>query len=323
MTRHVGAETLARYREGDLRRRRLSQVRAHLAGCPRCAALDKDLARVTTLLASVPAPAMPPQVTDRIQAALAAEPALSPAGGRHVSGQPGHAGQAGHAGHAGQPQHTGQPQHAGRGWRLPALRSALVVRGAAVAAAAVVIAGGVYGTIQLTAGGQPGASLSAPGAAAGPARLPAASVGPSLSYVAAGKKAGFTPVSTGTDFQPRQLRSQVRSVLQPGSGNGGSPVNPAPGVTPGPDAAPIAHGHGAASGQSFAGLPVAVLQGCVTRIAGGSRVLLVDVSSYQGRPATVIVTAAPGGGSRIWVAGPGCSRSDSDLIARSSLPAAG
>jgi hypothetical protein len=257
---------------------------------------------------------MPPQVADRIQAAIAAEPTLSPAGARHGSGQPGHAG------------HAGQPGHAGRGWRLPALRSALAVRGAAVAAAAIVIAGGVYGTIQLTAGGQPGASLSAPGAAAGFARLPAASVGPSLPYFAAGKKAEFRPVSTGTDFQPRQLRSQVRSVLQPGerlSANGGSPVNSAPDVTPGPDAAPDADGHGAASSQSFAGLAVAALQGCVTRIAGGSRVLLVDVGRYQGRQATVIVTAAPGGGSRIWVVGPGCSRSDRDLIAQASLPAAG
>ncbi|MGD0685331.1 MAG: hypothetical protein ABSA03_09455, partial [Streptosporangiaceae bacterium] len=106
MTRHVGAAALARYREGDLRRRRLSRIQAHLAGCARCAALDQDLARVTALLASAPAPAMPPQVTDRIQAALAAESALSPAGRRHASGEPGRGGQ---PGHPGQPSHAGQP----------------------------------------------------------------------------------------------------------------------------------------------------------------------------------------------------------------------
>ena len=188
------------------------------------------------------------------------------------------------------------------------------------------IAGGVYGTIQLTAGGQPGAQSSAAGAAAAPARLPASSLGPSLRYFVAGKKAEFTPVSTGTDFQPRQLRSQVRNALQPNhrlSANAGNGATSVPSAVSSPGATPGRHGPGPESSQSFAGLSVAALQGCVTRIAGGSRVLLVDVGRYQGRPATVIVTAAPGGGSRIWVAGPGCSKSDSDLIAQATLPVAG
>jgi hypothetical protein len=150
--------------------------------------------------------------------------------------------------------------------------------------------------------------------------------GPLLHYLAGGKKAGFTPVSTGTNFEPRRLRSQVRSALQQDerlSADAGSPSTSAPGTTSTQNAAPNVSAPGAGSSQSFAGLPVAALQGCVTRIAAGSRVLLVDVGRYQGRPATVIVTAAPGGGSRIWVAGSGCARSDSDLIAQASLPAAG
>src|SRR5262245_13740039 len=75
MTRHVDAETLARYRHEDLRRRRASRVRAHLAGCERCRALDEDLAGVTMLLADVQPPPIPEHLAARIQTALAAEAA--------------------------------------------------------------------------------------------------------------------------------------------------------------------------------------------------------------------------------------------------------
>jgi hypothetical protein len=62
------------------------------------------------------------------------------------------------------------------------------------------------------------------------------------------------------------------------------------------------------------------------RISAGRRVQLVDVASYQGRQATVIVVAAAAGGtggSQVFVVGPGCSGSDSDLITQASLPGTG
>ena len=98
MTRHVGAEALARYREGDLRGRRSARIRAHLAGCLRCTALDEDLAGVSAMLASAPVPAMPEQVTARISAALTAE-AARPArlGAGHEAEQPGRPGHSRHA----------------------------------------------------------------------------------------------------------------------------------------------------------------------------------------------------------------------------------
>src|SRR6266581_9506263 len=94
MTRHIGAEALASYREGDLGSRKSARIRAHLAGCPRCTAIDHDLAGVTALLASAPAPAMPDQVTTRIQAALTAEAARM-AGAAQVTGARGAGRQAG------------------------------------------------------------------------------------------------------------------------------------------------------------------------------------------------------------------------------------
>ena len=69
MRGHADAETLAAFREGLLSRRKAGQVSAHLAGCPRCAALDGQLAEVTALLTRSAAPPMPDALTAR-------EPAL-------------------------------------------------------------------------------------------------------------------------------------------------------------------------------------------------------------------------------------------------------
>ena len=203
MKRHVGAATLARYREGDLSDRRAARIRAHLAGCRRCTALDEDLAGVSAMLASAPVPAMPEQVTARISAALTAE-AARPArlGAGHEAGQPGHS------------RHASGPGP-GRRWRLPELLSPLAVRAGAVAAAAAVLAGGVYGAVQL-AGGPPASTASSASGISGPARTglhAAAGTGPPLTYTRAGHPAQFIPVSTGRDFQPGLLRSQVRSLL--------------------------------------------------------------------------------------------------------------
>jgi hypothetical protein len=323
MTRHVGAEALARYREGDLGGRRSSRIRAHLARCARCAALDEELAGVSAILASVPGPAMPEQVTTRITAALMAARQAQPNAGLEPgrpelprqSRQPAGPRQPGRSRHAG-------PAGADRRWRLPELRSAVAARALAVAAAAAVVAGGSYGAIQL-AGGPTGASsaASASGSAAGV--LPgAASFGPPQAYNSAGQPGEFTPVSTGAKFQPQLLKSQIRSELQRHSDTGSQATSPLPKSTrlparrSGPnDSAPAI--------RSFRGIPLTALRGCVTRIAAGRAVQLVDVDQYQGKPATIIVVAAPAGGSHIWVVGPGCSRSDSDVIARASLSGAG
>src|SRR6202020_641934 len=155
MTRHVGAEALARYREGDLGGRRSSRIRAHLAGCARCAALDEDLAGVSAMLASAPRPAMPEQVTTRIQAALMAEAArraqpgagLDPAGPEPArpSVRPAGPGHPGGPGQPGRPRHAG-PAGSGRRWRLPELRSAVAARALAVAAAVAVVGRGLFRT---------------------------------------------------------------------------------------------------------------------------------------------------------------------------------
>jgi hypothetical protein len=321
MTRHIGAEDLARYRERDLGSRKSARIRAHLAGCPRCVALDEELAGVTAMLASAPAPVMPDQVTARIQAALRAEaamPVTAAAGTRHETVPPAAAGQ-----HR-QSQHAAGGAGSRRHWRLPELRSRLAVRALGVATAAAAVAGGAYGISQLGAAVQSGASTSAgsAGIAAGPLRqTPARLSGPALHYPVAGRQATITPVSSGTHFVQQHLASQVAGTLRRAGPSlpekQGADISNHRGTRPAPTS----------SGQrkSFHGIPVSALQGCVTRISAGRRVQLVDVASYQGRQATVIVVAAAGGtgGSRVFVVGPGCSGSDSDLITEASLPGAG
>jgi anti-sigma factor RsiW len=59
----------------------------------------------------------------------------------------------------------------------------------------------------------------------------------------------------------------------------------------------------------------AALAACVTRVSGGKVPLLVDAATYEGRPATVI--ALPGGDvghTDVWIVGPKCSNSNSDVI---------
>src|SRR5260370_3645973 len=75
MRRHIDAETLARFRQGDLSPRQNARIRAHLAGCERCRDLNEDLAGVTTLLAGAQPPPIPEHLAARIQTALATEAA--------------------------------------------------------------------------------------------------------------------------------------------------------------------------------------------------------------------------------------------------------
>jgi len=141
----------------------------------------------------------------------------------------------------------------------------------------------------------------------------APSSGPALRYQHDGREGSITPISTGTNFTAAGLGSQVAAeVRKYGAGF----------TKTGPNAQSPAHS-GAASPAAvpgeqlgtFADVPVASLRGCVSRIAAGSLVLLVDVARYRGAPATVIVTEAGETGSmQIWVVGSGCSASRSDVL---------
>src|SRR5690242_21785517 len=71
--RHPDTEALAEYRAGLIGGLRRGRVAAHVAGCAQCASVSERLDAVGSMLASVPAPAVPDEVERRITAALAAE----------------------------------------------------------------------------------------------------------------------------------------------------------------------------------------------------------------------------------------------------------
>jgi hypothetical protein len=316
MRRHVSAVRLARFRQGDLSPRRRARIAAHLSGCSRCTRLSEDLGGVPTLLASVNPPPVPAHLTTRIQAALATEAARKvalPAGSKPAAATAG-GGAAGPAGPAG----GRGPRHglARRGWRprLPSM-TPRVALGAVAAVALVAFGVGMYAIVHSGSSSPSSTSAAAPAGVRPASSAPAvATRGPALQYRHGGRNATITPISSGTDFTASKLSGQVAAQVSKYGG---------PGST---TAGPMTHSENAPSGPAatFGHMAVSALRGCVNRIAAGELVVLVDVARFQGSPATIIVIevsqVAP---QQVWVVGPGCSGSSSDVLERTALSAAG
>ena len=332
MTRHIGAEDLARYREGDLGSRKSARVRAHLAGCPRCTALQADLARGHRAAGQRPSPghARPGHGQDPGRA--------HGRGGQHGGGQHGGGREHGPDGNA------GAGRRARRAWPAPPLaarRRSGRRRAPLAAARAQVSARGprarrrdrgrrdrrrrIRGSASLAAAGQTGAGSSSAGSIAAPApRTPSRLSGPALHYRPGRARGQYHAGFDRDGLRPgSDSASQAAGALRRSTFNLPATAGPDTSSGHGTQHAPGTGGH---APRSFAGLPVSALQGCLTRISAGRTVLLVDVDGYQGKPATIIVVAGGAGGtsgSRVFVVGPGCSASNSDLVTEASLPSTG
>ncbi len=345
--RHVSAEEIARFGEGDVGRRKAARISSHLAGCSRCAKVREDLAMVPALLARTAAPPMPDHLAARIQTALITESA------RRASPEAGAAGPAGTdiavgtssaaGGGSGAGRGHARPKRHAAGWswpRIPGL-SGPATGWVAAAAAAVLIAGGGSYLVATSTGSSSAHSSSASsrssssastGSAAGAPRAVAGAnasvapvqrgLGPQLSYQRAGQQSKFTPIATATNYLPGKLESQVKGTLtayQKATAASGTPTGKvAPHATP--DLKAAQGGQPSRIGP----FPAGTLEGCVTRISAGALVLLVDVANYQGSPAAVIVTElAARGPEQASVVGTGCSASRSDVLTRTTLTAGG
>ena len=144
---------------------------------------------------------------------------------------------------------------------------------------------------------------------AGPAlSAPASAARPGPRYLHAGNQ-NVPVIASGTHYTQATLSGEVSSIV----------AQYLTKAHPGAIRSQVATG---GSSETF-GIPVSTLAGCVTRIAAGQRVLLVDVAHYGGRPAMVIVTRAPGGPEQVWVVGTGCSSASSDLLTHVTLAPAG
>ncbi len=135
-----------------------------------------------------------------------------------------------------------------------------------------------------------------------------------MRYRRAGHQASVTPVTTGTEFTPANLRSQVSSDLA----KYGTARATVPGSGDSPAAGP------ARQSATVGSVPLAILERCVDRIAAGQQVLLVEVAHYLRAPATVIVTRPPAASpEQVWVVGAGCSGARSDVLAHVTLAPGG
>jgi len=311
---HADAETLAAFREDLLSRRKAGRVSAHLAACPRCAALDAQLAEVTALLTSTTAPPVPDTLTARIEAALAAEAAAR-------------SGQAARSG-AGVPRSAapadtvpaGAADGRGTGGRGPSRhapgRSRLALRAAAVAAAVAVVAGGGYGVARLLSPGSPAATgtagPAAPPAARNPVTLPSMSArAGGVGAPAAGEHTSSNGtaaprlLSSGTNYQPGRLGAQAAAVLTQVERTARGAASP------GPLAAPLNSSTGLFPGLQF----------CLALVAPGQRPLLIDVARYHSHPAAIIVLPATAHAPiRALAVAPGCTATTAHVLATAPLP---
>jgi hypothetical protein len=185
----------------------------------------------------------------------------------------------------------------------------------AAAAAVVVLAGGGYEIAQHVGGSSTSRSSTAPAGGQtvnGPESAPAASgASPQRYYLRAGQE-NVPVVQSRTDYTPATLKAQVMSTL-----NQNGPL-----VRSGVSG--LRSSGAGSSPEPFTKIPASTLAGCVTRIAAGQHVLLVDVASYEGTPAMLIVTGASATApEQVWVVGTACSSADSHLLTHATLAPAG
>ncbi len=269
--------------------------------------------RCPALLAQVPPPPMPPGIAARLDAALSAETA------RRAAHDPGTA-----PDHATVPDSTvpaprpavapipgtGTPRP-GRP-RGPRLRMPVAAR--VLATAGVLVAAGGVGYAVAQSSPSPSTSSSG-GAEAAPsrpsanpaARSPVGGIGS-----ATGQGGGTVQFAVrasgmtyGKDTFARQaaalLHAPSEGLLRPGKASGGLSLHPAR----------------------------SALAQCVEQVAGTpavreGKVKMVDRARYGGHPATIIVVAATSTTPpMVYVAGPGCSASAGDILARAPLPRSG
>ena len=290
---HLDTDVLAEFRAGLITGRRGARIAAHLAGCGRCTVVDEQLAGVRSLLASVPAPAMPDSVARRLDTVLAAEVAQRGA----VQDNRAERADGDGARESPAPRRPGG-NRGNRGFRL------LTLRVLAPAAAVVVLAAGGYGLSRVNLGSstESSAATSAGGAAraAAPSAAASAKSGGSVNAPNAGptkgavsrpqgiKAAGITVVTGPANLTRDSLAQQVRAQL----------------------AVP--------SSARTTRAATSIERGCVLGLIGSHPLELVESVRFEGSPATLIV-ARTGAHDTAWVAAPDCSATHRHVLDTTSL----
>jgi hypothetical protein len=137
-----------------------------------------------------------------------------------------------------------------------------------------------------------------------------------LHYRLNGKIVTTTALTSHMNFTRRGLATQVHRAVASHVSLGGA-VTP-PQTTPSP-----ANRRTSASGNPlFGGIKIGQLNGCLSRVSAGRRVVLTEIARYLGRPATIIVLSSPAANIfDVAIVGVGCSASAADYIVRTTVPA--
>jgi len=298
---HLDAEVLAEFRAGLIAGRRGARITAHLVGCDRCTALGDQLAGVSALLASVPMPALPDSLAQRLDTVLAAEAAGSSAqagAGQVTTDQD-------ERGHAARPAHraTGRKQRSRPSLRLLSLRVLAPV-------AAVVLAAGGYGLSRIAATG--GGVTASSGSASSAERAAGQAAAPSAAATHANSAKSPVVRGAGTVPQPRRLTPDNFSLVAGTVSFSAEPATLKRQVEHELRTAPPA-------GAAATAPPVTrQLRGCVQNLTHGASLVRVESGRFEGEPATLVV-ARTGPGYTAWVAGPDCSATSRDVLATTTV----
>jgi hypothetical protein len=285
MTEHLDTDALADLDEGLLDRDHMASARAHLAGCPRCQA---ELAALTgvreRLAAAAEAEPVPAEVVARLDRALAG-----------VAAEPASTAVTRSVIPLREPQRS-SPR--GLRWLQAAAVVVLVLAGGAVAVSA--LRGSDNSEFNATSG-----------SAAGKADQRSAAAD-SYPVTASGRHWTKTTVEAEV---PRLLAGTLSPTLPPSSfategdtgGGGGSAEVP----------------------RALAGVPAARLAGgpaladCVTELTGGPATpLAVDLATFDGQPAAVVLLPGIGGPGRVdvWVVPPDCAQGKGQVLYYANVP---
>jgi hypothetical protein len=305
---HLDAEILAEFQAGLITGRRGTQITAHLAGCDRCTALGGQLAGVSALLASVPVPAMPASVAQRLDTILTTENAA-----RSVDNDAERA-------RADRPGHpvSGRRRKPRPGFRLLSARVLAPV-------AVVLLAAGGYGLsraigpagqVTTSSGSSAGRVVAGPAAGSGPAKaaVPSAAASNPAYGPQASASESSPPVrgAAGSVPQARRLTPANFSLVA-------STVN----FSAATFRQQVEHELGTAAPAGAAGAVPAVtlqLRACVQNLTGGAALVRVESARFEGQPA-ILVVARTGPDDTAWIAGPDCSATSRDVLATATVPA--
>lgn len=278
MTEHLDSDALADLEEGLLDRDHVASARAHVAGCPRCQA---ELAALTgvreRLAAAADVGPMPADVVARLDQALAG-----------VAAEPASTAVTRSVIPLREPQRS-SPR--GLRWLQAAAVVVLILAGGAVAVSALRGADNDNG----------GTASSAAGAGTADKRVPGA--------------AGSYPVTaSGRHWTKQSVTAGVPQLLA-------GTLSPA--LPPSSFAAQDDTSGSASAPRELAGVPAARLAGgpaladCVTELAGGPATpLAVDLATFDGQPAAVVLLPGIGGPGRVdvWVVPPDCAQGKGQFL---------